>query len=82
MPTRETGAGLSNPGFAMPNVTQESNMTGEELFNLLLKMNDRNDAPRKREKTLKKLAEKEGLRATRFARRPAAGATRTGSPTP
>lgn len=36
-------------------------MTGEELFNLLLKMNDRNDAPRKREKTLKKLAEKEGL---------------------
>jgi len=36
-------------------------MTGEELFNLLKKMNERNEAPRKREKTLKKLADKEGL---------------------
>lgn len=36
-------------------------MTGEDLFNLLRKMNERNDLPRKREKTLKKLAEKEGL---------------------
>lgn len=36
-------------------------MTGEELFNLLKKMNERGDAPRKREKTLKKIAEKEGL---------------------
>lgn len=36
-------------------------MTGEELFNLLKKMNEKNEPPRKREKTLKKLAEKEGL---------------------
>ncbi|MBM4367715.1 MAG: hypothetical protein FJ102_16000 [Deltaproteobacteria bacterium] len=36
-------------------------MTGEELFNLLKKMAERGDPPRKREKTLKKIAEKEGL---------------------
>lgn len=36
-------------------------MTGEELFNLLSKMAERGDSPRKREKTLKKLAEKDGL---------------------
>lgn len=36
-------------------------MTGEELYNLLTKMSERGDTPRKREKTLKKLAEKEGL---------------------
>ena len=36
-------------------------MTGEELFNLLCKMAERGDSPRKREKALKKLAEKDGL---------------------
>ncbi|MSQ03813.1 MAG: hypothetical protein EXR71_18320 [Myxococcales bacterium] len=36
-------------------------MTGEELFNLLKRMNEKNEPPRKREKTLRKLADKEGL---------------------
>ena len=51
-------------------------MTGEEIFNLLKKMADRGDSPRKREKQLHRLAEKEGLssdalraRARRHARK-------------
>jgi len=36
-------------------------MTGEEIYNLLLKMSHRGDSPRKRERALHKLAEKHGL---------------------
>lgn len=50
-------------------------MTGEELFTLLRKMYDRGDPPRKRERALKKIADKEGLssdalraKARRYAR--------------
>lgn len=51
-------------------------MVGEEIFNLLSKMASRGDAPRKRERQLKKLAEKAGLssdalraKARRYARK-------------
>ena len=36
-------------------------MTGEEVFNLLNKMSTRGDSPRKRERQLRKIAEKVGL---------------------
>ena len=36
-------------------------MTGEEIYNLLNKMSARGDAPRKRERQLRKLADKVGL---------------------
>ncbi len=36
-------------------------MNGEEIYNLLTKMSARGDSPRKREKQLKKLADKIGL---------------------
>ncbi|MFZ5482143.1 MAG: hypothetical protein ACOZNI_35610 [Myxococcota bacterium] len=36
-------------------------MTGEEIYNLLNKMGQRGDPPRKRERQLRKLAEKVGL---------------------
>ena len=36
-------------------------MTGEEVFNLLNKMSTRGDSPRKRERNLRKIAEKVGL---------------------
>jgi hypothetical protein len=36
-------------------------MTGEEIYNLLTRMSVRGDSPRKREKQLKKLADKLGL---------------------
>jgi hypothetical protein len=51
-------------------------MTGEEIFNLLNKMSGRGDTPRKREKQLRKVAEKVGLssdalraKARRFAKK-------------
>lgn len=51
-------------------------MTGEEIYNLLNKMASRGDSPRKRERQLRKLAEKEGLssdalraKARRFAKK-------------
>lgn len=53
-------------------------MTGEEIFNLLRKMAERGDPPRKRERQLRRIAEKEGLssdalraKARRFARKSA-----------
>ena len=36
-------------------------MTGDQIYQLLTKMAERGDSPRKREKALKKLADKEGL---------------------
>ena len=55
-------------------------MTGEEIYNLLEKMAERGDTPRKREKSLKKIAEKLGLssdalraKARRWARKAGAG---------
>jgi hypothetical protein len=36
-------------------------MTGEDIYHLLMRMSDRGDTPRKREKQLKRLAEKLGL---------------------
>ncbi len=54
----------------------EKNLSGEEIFNLLNKMATRGDTPRKREKNLRKLAEKAGLssdalraKARRFAKK-------------
>ncbi|HNC95704.1 MAG TPA: hypothetical protein PKW90_06245 [Myxococcota bacterium] len=51
-------------------------MTGEEVFNLLNKMAARGDSPRKRERQLRKIAEKVGLssdalraKARRFAKK-------------
>lgn len=51
-------------------------MDGESIYRLLMKMSTRGDAPRRREKQLKKLADKEGLssdalraKARRYARR-------------
>jgi hypothetical protein len=51
-------------------------MTGEEIFNLLNKMSTRGDSPRKRERQLRKVAEKIGLssdalraKARRYARK-------------
>jgi hypothetical protein len=51
-------------------------MTGEEIFNLLNTMAARGDSPRKRERNLKKLADKTGLssdalraKARRYARK-------------
>jgi hypothetical protein len=51
-------------------------MTGEEIFNLLNKMSTRGDSPRKRERQLRKVADKVGLssdalraKARRYARK-------------
>jgi hypothetical protein len=51
-------------------------MTGEEIFNLLNKMSTRGDSPRKRERQLRKVADKIGLssdalraKARRYARK-------------
>jgi len=51
-------------------------MTGEEIYNLLNKMSGRGDSPRKRERQLRKVAEKVGLssdalraKARRFAKK-------------
>lgn len=51
-------------------------MTGEEIYNLLNKMAAKGESPRKRERQLRKLAEKEGLssdalraKARRFAKK-------------
>lgn len=51
-------------------------MTGEEIYNLLNKMSGRGDSPRKRERQLRKVAEKIGLssdalraKARRFAKK-------------
>ena len=42
-------------------VSETRAMTGEEIYNLLMRMSARGDSPRKRERQLKKLAEKLGL---------------------
>jgi hypothetical protein len=53
-------------------------MTGEEIFNLLNKMSSRGDSPRKRERQLRKVADKLGLssdalraKARRYAKKAA-----------
>jgi hypothetical protein len=55
-------------------------MTGEEVYNLLNKMSARGDAPRKRERQLRKIAEKVNLssdalraKARRFAKKVGSG---------
>ena len=55
-------------------------MTGEEIYTLLCKMAARGDSPRKRERQLRKLAEREGLssdalraKARRYARKAGVG---------
>lgn len=57
-------------------------MTGEEIYKLLMRMSQRGDPPRKREKQLRKVAEKEGLSSDALRAKARRHARKMGLPYP